>query len=174
MKVLNKVLLSSLLVISASMVACGNKESRSTRAHLMPRDAATVNLQNQLSQQGVEMIVHSIDRVSSSNSYKVETKIQVGNETRTAVFDHLQDQTYTYQAQIGGVQYRATSYCYFSTQCLDYVIMFDVYYGGQLLYQLGLYKYFGDNSDSSTIYKITPGPTQISFDSMINYLANPY
>lgn len=175
MKSLNKVLLSSLMMIAISMVACAKKDDRNSRATLArPADAVTSNLQNQLTQQGIQPIIHSLSKVNNQNGYQVETRIQIGNDTKTVGFNHNYDQTQTYQNVIGGLQYRATSYCYFSTNCRDYVIMFDIYYNGSIIYQLGIYRDFDNpNNDTNTIYKIVSG-SQVSFDGMIDYLANAF
>jgi hypothetical protein len=173
-KVLNKVLMPSLIIVVLSVVACSkDKEDPKTKvnAGARPVDAATAALQQQQAAQGIELSLISMSKSNSGGNILVETVVQAGSQTRTIGLLHAPNANQTStspSAQIGGLQINAQSYCA-SADCNYYIIMIDARQSGYMLYQLGILREF---SSGLTLYKIQPGDSPISFDNMYDVLVD--
>src|SRR4051812_6475492 len=148
-------------------MACAQKEDKQTRSNLgKPLDPATQTLQQQYAQQGLELVVQSIDKTPVSGATQFDTKVSVGNVSQTARFIH-QDYysgTYSDTTPVGPLQVTATSQ-YFQ-EYDTYFIMLDAKQNGRTLYQIGLLKNF---RSGDAWYKIVSGDSPVTFDQMLSY-----
>lgn len=176
MKVLNRMILSSLLVVSISMVACSQKEDKKTKVSSAgrPVDGVTSTLQQQQQALGTEIEILGISKATAQQGYELRTQIRVGSISKTVGIFHAPGRYQTEyvpgSTPVGPIQVTAESYCADET-CNYYVIMLGAQQNGYLLYQLGVFKEF---STGLTLYKIQPGDNPISFDNMFDILVRSY